>query len=78
MTCKDCIHEKTCGKLIWEEKDGTIICDDFKNKADYVEVVRCKDCKHRRTAMSRCYCLPAFGLKQITDLNAYCSHGKRK
>ena len=46
--------------------------------ADVVEVVRCKDCKYMRRTMSRCYCLPVFGLKQITDLNAYCSYGERR
>ena len=46
--------------------------------ADVVEVVRCKDCKHRRKTAFRSYCLPAFGLKQITDLNGFCSYGERR
>lgn len=46
--------------------------------ADVVEVVRCRNCKHRRETMHRSYCLPAFGLKQITDLNGFCSYGERK
>ena len=46
--------------------------------ADVVEVVRCKDCKHMRKTMSRCYCLPVYGLKQITDTDAFCSYGERR
>ena len=38
MACKDCIHYKVCHTLEFEE------CVCFKNKADFVEVVRCKDC----------------------------------
>ena len=77
MTCEDCLHEKVCGYYA-EFKDDAGDCTHFKNKAEFVEVVRCKDCKHMRRTMSRCYCLPVFGLKRITDLNAYCSYGKRK
>lgn len=40
MTCKDCIHEKVCVCPTTEETS----CDHFKNKADFVEVVKCKDC----------------------------------
>jgi hypothetical protein len=46
MTCKDCIYYDKCKEVFLTDKicwaDG---CKDFKNKADYVEVVRCKDCK---------------------------------
>lgn len=45
---------------------------------EQTEVVRCKDCKHRRKTAFRSYCLPAFGLKQITDLNGFCSYGERR
>lgn len=55
MTCKDCIHYEACKGTYYEVKeqgefDGEMYaecgCDDFKNKADFVEVVRCRDCKH--------------------------------
>ena len=56
MTCKDCIHFEVCdsGRHIGEyiEDDGVYSegvendCASFKNKADYAEVVRCKDCIH--------------------------------
>ena len=56
MMCKDCLHRDGCCNFVPAE--GTIEekaeylyeclkkpCKDFKNKADFVEVVRCKDCK---------------------------------
>jgi hypothetical protein len=51
-TCKDCLHYEAC-KNIYEIVFGdnkkytfTGKCYLFKNKADFVEVVRCKDCKY--------------------------------
>lgn len=41
MDCKDCIHYEVCENGQWYETP----CVRFKNKADFVEVVRCKDCK---------------------------------
>lgn len=50
-SCKDCIHEELCNYE--DEQSGGVSpyfpnnkCRWFKNKADLVEVVRCKDCKH--------------------------------
>ena len=49
-TCKDCVHYDVCQYHIDEETDMTINeCGKFKNKADFVEVVRCKDCAYRYT-----------------------------
>lgn len=39
---KDCIHEKVCDMPIIE----TSKCEHFKNKTDFVEVVRCGNCKN--------------------------------
>lgn len=54
MTCTNCVHFADCfdiGKTRYYGKDCA--CNDveerckfFKNKADFVEVVRCKDCKY--------------------------------
>lgn len=45
MTCKDCAHYEVC--LLGACVDGkTGVCMNFKNKADFIEVVRCKDCEH--------------------------------
>ena len=45
-TCKECIHYEVCDRFTapnetYPEVGG---CKVFKPKADYVEVVRCKDC----------------------------------
>lgn len=49
MTCKDCINFDDCiergdvaAKNLTEGAEKE--CDLFKNKADFVKVVRCKDC----------------------------------
>lgn len=58
ITCKDCIHYEICatmyetGRFVGSFDENVsleaIYCDDFKDKANFEEVVRCKDCKHRR------------------------------
>lgn len=49
-TCKDCLHYDVCKlkhrKYFAEETDAKILCNQFKPKADYEKVVRCKDCKY--------------------------------
>ena len=43
--CEDCIcYEILCQHTL--QDDELKPCKSFKNKADFVEVVRCKDCKH--------------------------------
>lgn len=50
-TCNDCVHHNICS--LWSTTD--LIQDEaqkycngnFKNKADVVEVVRCKDCRFK-------------------------------
>ncbi len=58
MTCEDCVHHDLCfdnGTLFTnftttgrkaENVETNCPFKNFKNKADFVEVVRCKDCKH--------------------------------
>lgn len=82
MTCKDCIYRAMCYKhehYGYGHEYNEKPCEMFKNKADFVEVsCKCRNCKHRRETMYGSYCLPVFGLKQITDLDAFCSYGERK
>lgn len=87
MTCKDCIHYEVCKELRYGDISN---CDskdcggNFKNKADFVEVVRCKECKYL-------YCFSAIdrqfyckhspkGLQgiNIVEENPFCSYGERK
>lgn len=59
MTCKDCLYFKACadiGEYMTDEyikwtsvnNDVRDLCYLFTDKADFVEVVRCKNCKHWR------------------------------
>jgi hypothetical protein len=43
-TCKDCEFGGSCVLL---HKSDSQVCNIFTHKKDYVEVVRCKDCKYR-------------------------------
>ena len=62
MTCKNCIHYGACAFSSIITKD----CKLFKNKTDFVEIVRCKDCKHR--GRWRC---PMFTLAYNERINKY-------
>ena len=53
MICKNCVHHNVCstfsGGIVREVIMGNKAdkqCGLFKNKEDFVEVVRCKDCKY--------------------------------
>ncbi len=86
MTCKDCVHEEICDiPIITDGRKNASNCKKFKNKADFVEVVRCKKCKYGDVgtfSLSKdgqediaCYC----NLKKVvTDLDSYCPSGKRR
>ena len=53
-------------------------CGSFKNKADYTEVVRCKDCKFYKKWSDR----SIFCNKHICflgmNVDSFCSYGERK
>lgn len=78
-TCKDCIHYEACkkhGHLKFTANDLYELmyqngvehsCTTFKNKADYVEVVRCKDCG---AYLEYSHC-------EHMGLNGFCSRGFR-
>ena len=43
---KDCIHFGICKKgFPWADGKGGGWCEDFKDKENFVEVVKCKDCE---------------------------------
>ena len=83
MTCKDCIYFNRCVVLgveldIKHNKEADKNCRHFKNKADFVEVVRCKDCKYWETKMDG-FCRASYGLCEINNENQdFCSYGERK
>lgn len=93
-TCKDCLHFEVCKlkhrKYFAEETDVEYLCNQFKPKADYAPVVRCKDCKHWERLYyrpfveprddGRCRALWQFhGAERYTTLeDHFCSYGERK
>ena len=76
--CNKCIHDAVCDR---EAMYGWAECSHYKNK-DVVEVVRCKDCKHK--------VLTAYGEYNPEDIvcdyhmsdgfcdSDFCSFGVRK
>lgn len=85
MTCKDCLYEPKCISHIqwmmgkdWNNRytpDMEVRCKSFKNKADVVEVVRCKDCKNYRSCRHRNCCTSHMIFVQEND---FCSYGMKK
>ena len=86
--CKNCISENVCKYKDENVSLGTTVketihdCKDFKNKADFVGVVRCKKCKHRYTydefdrdtqEMYKCNSCDILH-KDLGD-NGFCSYG---
>ena len=72
--CEKCLYEEMCDQLrrhLWGTWNGEKECSDFKDRNNYVEVVRCKDCKRFEV------CFPKPNLKK-THEHAFCSYGERK
>lgn len=73
MTCKDCIHERVCEGSINTSSSVEKNCKFFKNKADFVEVVLCKDCAVPHNEWTGCPNLNGL----IPPPNFYCAYGKK-
>ena len=84
MTCKECIcYDILCKDTL--QDDELQLCDQFKNKADFVEVVRCKNCIHGEVSIIArtkdgketwgCYC---NAKKVVTDVDSYCPMGEKR
>lgn len=80
-TCKDCLSEKVCrhndGHNLFCKEDYN--CPHFKNKADYVEVVRCRDCIYwdGRGYDGRCEGYHNGLIRDYTNYDDFCSYGER-
>ena len=72
MTCYDCVHINVC--KAYEPEDADCICNQFKNKADFVEVVRCDDCY----LQGHCVVEDTFNTARMADSMKFCAVGKRK
>lgn len=72
MTCKDCICYAVCTfTSITSEKMGND-CKQFKNKADFVEVVRCEKCIYKDE------CLQKIDCECVYQELVFCSYGERR
>lgn len=63
------------------------LCENFKNKADFVEVVRCRNCKHAyfryntKDTLQEIYACkkrPVGRTHKKVSGDFFCKHGKRK
>lgn len=80
MKCNDCIYEKMCEARYEREH-----CFSFKDKANFVEVVRCKDCKHHPDNSGECdRSITHTSRDYVCEVNTYryigldyCSYGER-
>jgi hypothetical protein len=80
MTCYDCINYDDCIKrgdvaAINLTEDSEKECDLFKNKDNFVEVVRCKDCD--RSAKYKDYYLCGVDNRAV-NADSFCSYGERR
>ena len=81
-TCKECIHETVCSALIekglpWSDGEypAEAFCMPFRNKNNFVEVVRCKDCIAREEfAPNKFHCT---NTGYYCGETGYCSDGVR-
>ena len=80
MTCKDCLLCPMCFAVreVGEKDRYAENCPNFKNKSDFEEVVRCKDCKYFACYNPNDkYCMFGNALSVSND-NSYCSYGERE
>ena len=81
--CKECVHYGVCKVLVGEQKiriaDNACSfaekCVGYKQKENFVEVVRCKDCKSLE--ITGCYgeCRKLVRIVKPWD---FCSYGERR
>ena len=86
-TCKDCVHYELCKDDVelhhdfydCLEEDGVEKhCEYFKPKSRFVEVVRCKECKHRVKPSKMCAHPKAVGWDAIEpEDDDFCSYGEK-
>ena len=75
--CKRCIHYNVCT----DEYKNKLRCSDYKDEANFVEVVRCKDCKFydkEFTNFAGKHICSHFDKIVLDDNNEFCSDGERR
>lgn len=82
--CEKCIHGEICADrdcMDIDDERALQSCNDFKNKADFVEVVRCKDCKYKTFEQANNIIHCNRDRKHGTMFfkpDDFCSYGQRK
>ena len=81
--CEKCLHEEMCdqpSRHLWGTLNGEKECSDFKDRNNYVEVVRCKDCvnycgfEHCKNGI----CDVDSVSKRAVYPNDFCSYGEKR
>lgn len=83
--CEKCIHREVCNIRNCHDEDderALTYCADFKNKADFVEVVRCRECKHCEIVIDQFdndwyFCKKTRNNAEVKP-DDFCSYGERK
>lgn len=75
--CGDCIHADICKEVNggWFSPENIAYCKGFKDRINYVEVVRCKDCKYYE--LHKCH-NNANGWFSHRTSDDFCSYGERR
>ena len=72
-TCKDCLYyDKLCFYALLPSELN--LCKDFLDKANVIEVVRCKNCVYANENGDVCY----FGVGRFVTPEHYCGYAERK
>lgn len=77
-SCKDCLHKKFCPHMDNTEAER---CKSYESRADYIKVVKCKDCEFRQPLGYENKGQPAMWCiiqSRITGEDEYCNNGVRK
>ena len=82
-TCKDCIGNDYCFVKPLHPRMMEKSCKEFKNKADFVEVVRCKDCQWATKRINdnelfKYQCRNTIACGKPRREVDFCSYGERK
>ena len=82
-TCGDCIHAELCERIainfIQEfSRDNPAYCNGFQDRKDFVEVVRCNNCKHFIQEEQGCNHFGYYSHTPWVDEVDFCSYGERR
>ncbi len=77
-TCGNCVYAKICKKAVgsWFSPKNIAYCEAYKDSTNFVEVVRCKDCRHLE--ITGCYGECNRGYMGIVKPWDFCSYGEKR